>query len=225
MTAFPHADGLSQIPALWKWSALTGLLLALAAAPVQELPSWMAVIPIVIGIVIGLFLCHRAGETPEMKDFRSDFWLRLCDEAKSAKGSGQLDFFQAVVPEAAERKRVFRMQTDHGPLYIVSAERFQDLLVSRATDDIDRATEHALGVAWRSMPATIKPELGALLRDRVRDVIKNDMRGSIVKLLSHVGERVLDDLEESVEEQAQSEPFKLEPMPARKPRKQASGRP
>ena len=211
MSAYKNTDALAEIPAVWKWSAISAVVLTLASAPFADLPQWTVTIPVCLGIGLGVFLCYRAGQNFQMKDFRSDFWLKLRG-SKSRKTKGQLDMFDEVVPETADRKRICRITTNEETLYLVSADHFQDLLVSRTTDDIDRATEHALGVAWKSIPASMRPDLSALLHNTVRDVIKNDMRGSMVKMISHIGEGVLSDLEESPEVESQGGPFKLEPV-------------
>jgi hypothetical protein len=195
---------------LFSRCAVAAVILTLISTPFADLPQWTLIIPMCVGIGFGLFLCYRAGENLQMKDFRSDFWLRLRGLKSKKKNTGQIDMFEQIVPEISDRKRVFKITTTQGELFVVSADHFQDLLVTRATDDIDRATEHALGVAWKSIPVSVRPELCAILNKIVREVIKNDMRGSIVKMLSHIGENVLAELEESPEPAPQDEPFKLE---------------
>jgi hypothetical protein len=210
MSASTNTDTIAEIPTLWKWSAVAAVVLTLISTPFTDLPQWTLIIPMSVGIGFGLFLCYRAGENLQMKDFRSDFWLRLRSLKSKNRHKEQIDMFEQVVPEIADRKRVFKITTTQGELFVVSADHFQDLLVTRATDDIDRATEHALGLAWKSIPVSVRPELCAILNKIVREVIKNDMRGSIVKMLSHIGESVLSELEESPEPPPQGEPFKLE---------------
>jgi hypothetical protein len=219
--AEPARGGVNAaLPLVWAIAVTGAALLTLTSGLLGGLPPWSVAIPISIGAVLGLIFCIRTAaawkdfEDDEilLKPFSSDFWLRLRTE-KNRNSPDQLDFFEQTVPEAGERRKVCRMVTDEGTIYLVSSERFHELLVSKVTDDLDRAAEHALAVAWRRIPTQMQPEIRLILNNLVRDIIINDLRGSVLRLLANTGHDVIKELEQIAEKaDEQPVPFKLEPV-------------
>ncbi|HVM59397.1 MAG TPA: hypothetical protein VMV72_00890 [Verrucomicrobiae bacterium] len=133
----------------------------------------------------------RAQDLP-LQDSVSSFWLELKRFTKPSVH--QLDLFEKIVTEDAERRRVRVLPTEHGDVYVISCERFIELLVSKLLDSTDKATEHALAVTWKGLDPVRREELRAILNKTVRETIKNDLRGTFIKLVSDGGAGVIQDL-------------------------------
>ena len=96
---------------------------------------------------------------------------------------------------------------------MLHVERFIELLVSGAMKEMDRATEHSLAVAFQRTCGELRPELVPLLDKTFRELVKDDLNGNIITIISRVGAGIVRDLGASLEPVVESEePFMLEMM-------------
>lgn len=210
---FPKEDDLDgQFSYGWKAGLLVAAMLALITAPLGELPKYYVAVPALIGVALAILVIARGSQqtaevipqpaealTPtqpptstEVVEFRSDLWLQL--KKHKASQSNQLDLFEQVVEDASERRKIHRLRTDAGDIYLVLAERWQELLVSRVLDTTDKATDHALAVALKRSGWHVDEGAERLLSKLFREQLKCDFRGSIVTMLSREGAKLTEDL-------------------------------
>jgi hypothetical protein len=125
--------------------------------------------------------------------------------------TGQLDLFEQIVEDPSERRKIGRITTQKGEMFVVQCTRFQDLLVSRIVDDIDKATDHALAVAMRRHVRSVDPHRESLFRRSFRETVKSDFRGSVTRLIARVGDKLINELrKEAASTQAEQGEFRLE---------------
>jgi hypothetical protein len=177
----------------------------------------LIVIAGVVGAVFGWTLPNPEGSGDST--FSSNLWVRLADRQES--DIHQPDLFNKIVPDVAARRKVYRIETDKGPIRILHIERFLELLVTRSLDDAGKITDHALGMAWRKCCNDLDPELQPVFNAIFREAFKMDMNGNVIRLISRVGEKLIAELrpEEKLPSQGDA-PFHLV---AEQPKKKKPG--
>ena len=190
----------------------------------ESLP-WLITIPISIGVVIVFASEFRRqlqmredSETslvtisalpPDYKGigaYEESVALEIKPLRRGAKG--QLDMFEAMNAEdfPQTKVRVFRNALGK-EVYVVNCNRFVELMVSKLVDDVDKAAEHALAMAWKRYRQDTKDreELRKFLDKTVRETIKSDFRGNALIIFSKTGEKVMKELVASAEEAISTE--------------------
>jgi hypothetical protein len=187
--------------------------------------GWIMTLPFVVGaatgILIGIFLPASDSDLPSIESeisevevgdevsFHSDFYAALQKPKKPT--IGQLDLFEQIVEDPSERRKIGRIITQKGQMFVVQCTRFQDLLVSRIVDDIDKATDHALAVAMRRHVKSVDPQRESLFRRSFRETVKSDFRGSVARLIARVGDKVINELrKEAASVEQEKGDFRLE---------------
>jgi len=194
---------------------------AISVVPVlifKEKAPWVILFPILIGgITIAFFeirdAIRRAAKDasvgfvvdsktddllpPEPMPFHSNFWLQLKKVRKN--NPTQLDLFEFMVEDREDRRKVQIVPSPKGDIYVLSAERFQEILLDRTMEHMDKATEHALAVAFKRHGGQLQNEARELLRKQFRETIKDDVRGNLVKLLCNKGAEIISELVKDVE--------------------------
>src|ERR1700730_14783141 len=210
---------------MWKAAFVTGLATAVAATFLPSKATWIIGIPAFCGLLFGIVIelrCVHATEfeydsttgfsdpvrAPSPIAFFSNFWLALKRERKATLD--QLDFFEQLIEDPADRRKVHVIATDQGDVFVLHCGRLQDLLVSRITEDLDKATEHALALALKKFAQHIDPQTEPLFRKTFREIIKADFRGNVAQLLQNVGDSLIRELVQTAERTEQETRFKLE---------------
>ncbi|MFL6520166.1 MAG: hypothetical protein ACJ8NS_08095 [Chthoniobacterales bacterium] len=188
-------------------------------------------VPIVAAGVAGMVLGWLgAGRYREefVREFTSNFWLRL-QTSEATKNIAAVDVFEHMVPDAGDRRKIHRIKTTDGELYLLHVQRFIELLVSRSMDDADSATEHALGVAWNRCVGELRPDLDPVLSKAFREAFKSDLAASMIAMIHRSGAQLVEELSAIGERedriQAVDQPFKLEPMTPTSKTPRTRGRP
>jgi len=196
---------------LW---AIAFTVAAISAVPVVLLKAqvpWLIAVPIVAGVVIGITLEARDEFGQEIRDLDEDV-ATLSSDFKGLlaytghvvlelpKGSHEKDqeLFAFLQPDKTTRKRATRVRLDSGEeIFVISCDRYVDLLVSRLLEESDKIVEHSLGVASKRFGA-LRPEQ---IKDRgfmtksVLETLKSDFRGNWITVVSRNAERVIRELE------------------------------
>jgi hypothetical protein len=212
---------------------LVGAVVATVSTPLVVLwkasAPWLITVPISIGVVIVFILEFRAhrrsGESAESaagfvaavsSDYRGMGWYEgsIALEIKTPKKGpkGQLDMFEKMNPEEFPQTKVRVFKDSFGrDVYVINSGRFVELMVSRMLEDVDRAAEHALAVAWKryGQATSNREELRKFLDKTVRETIKSDFRGNILVIISKTGEKVIKELVGNVEESMTQEVTEL----------------
>ena len=144
--------------------------------------------------------------------FRSDFWLQLKRFKK--RTPSQLDMFENMVEDDTPRRRVQILPTPTGDIFVLNAQRYHEVLLDRMLENVDKATEHALAVAFKTHGTRLSSDdIATLLSKLFRETVKNDFRGNVAKLLSKIGEEIIVELIESAEPQTKEQTPRKKPAP------------
>lgn len=223
----PEAFYRSVFSIAWKVTAVLALCFGASAAVWPEYEKPLIVVPFAIAGVAGLTLGWiGAGRNREqlVRDFTSNFWLRLTATEETITA---VDLFEQMVPDLHDRRKIYRLQTTEGQIYVLHVQRFIELLVSRTMDDIGKATDHALALAWHRSFGDLRPELRPILDKAFREGFKGDLSGNVIKSVARAAEGLLNELGTIAEPKdlSVSEPFRLEPMSPLSPIRRGRGRP
>lgn len=211
-----------QVFAWIRWSSLAGAVgFGCAAVVWKQYEVPLVIVPLIMaavgGAVIG-WLGASKRRPDVLREFSSNFWVKIMVEGE--RNITELDLFEKLVPDLCERRKIHRMRTTLGEIYVLNADRFVELLVSRSMDELNLAVEHALGVAWNRSCGASRPEMQRLLSKNFREAFKGDLSGNVVKLISKVGEKVTRELAAEAEPiREDAETFKLESISGKPPRK------
>jgi hypothetical protein len=179
------------------------------------------------GVILGWIGAGRSRQE-FVREFTSNFWLRLQTSA-ATKSIASVDIFEDMVPDAGDRRKVHRIRTTDGEIYLLHIQRFVELLVSRAMDDADSATEHALGVAWHRCVGELRPDLDPVLSKGFREAFKADLASSMIAMIHRSGTDLIEELSAIGERQERVEsvdqPFRLESMTPTSKTPRGRGRP
>jgi hypothetical protein len=208
---------------VWRGAAALALCFGTAAAVWPEYDKPLISVPVIAAAVAGIVLGWiGAGRNREelVRDFTSNFWLRL--HVEEPTNIEAVDLFEQIVPDLHDRRKIYRLETTRGEIYLLHAQRFVELLVSRSMDDLDKASEHAMALAWQRSFGEQRPELAPLLGKAFRETFKADLSGSMVKIISRVGDKLVQELAAAAEPKPPTTeaPFALEALtPSAKVRK------
>jgi len=205
-----------------RWASLVAAMgFGISATVWKQYEIPLLAVPLIMATVAGAavgWIGSGHGREEILREFYSNFWLRI--QVGKSPSVSSLDLFEELVPDIRDRRKIHRFRTTQGEIYVLNVERFMEVLVSRSMDDLNRATEHALAVAWQRTCGSLRPEIDPLLSKNFREVFKGNLSGSIVELLSNVGSGIINELSAEAEPVAENtDPFELEALPSKPPKK------
>lgn len=225
-----HAKVFSRI---WLIAAIVATIATPFVVLWKDSAPWLISVPISIGVIIVFtlefrrqFQTRRIEEPAEkhfsvlpadyrgMGAFEESVVLELKSTKKAAKG--QLDMFEEMNPEDFPQTKVRVFKDAKGrEVYAINCSRFVELMVSRLMEDVDKAAEHALAMAWKRyrQGTANREELRRFLDKTIRETIKSDFRGNALIIFSKTGEKVIKELVATVEESLAPEASELPEAP------------
>lgn len=200
----------------WIWRVAIALALAfgISATVWPEYEKPLIVVPLaaagVGGAILGWIGAGRYREEI-VREFTSNFWLQL--KSTDDRDISAVDLFEEVVPDLKDRRKIYRLRTTQGKVYILHIQRFIELLVTRSMDEVATAAEHAIVLSWQRCLGELRPDLTPMMNKTFREVFKGDISGSFLAIISRVGDKLAKELAETAEpEEISTEPFTLEPL-------------
>lgn len=204
---------------LWSIAFSMAIVFAIPVAMLKNAAPWFIAIPIVLGVALCIALEGRDEFGDEIRDIDDDVATLSSDfkgllaytgkmvlEVPQKNQEGNQELFAFLQPDKTPRKKITRVRLDTGEeIFVVSCDRYIDLLVSRLLEDSDRVVEHSLIVASRRFGA-VRPEQ---LRERgfltktILETLKADFRGNWITVVSRNAERVLKELQKGEKSEAQ----------------------
>ncbi len=223
----PEAFYRSVFSKIWKAALLLAVCFGASATIWPQYDKPLIAVPLVTAAAAGLVLGWiGAGRNREelVREFTSNFWLRLTAKQETITA---VDLFEQMVPDLRDRRKVYRLQTSEGSIYVLHVQRFVELLVSRTMNDISKAAEHAIAVAWHRSFGELRPDLVPILDKAFREAFKGDLSGNVISSIARAAENLVQELGSIAEPKdiSLSEPFKLEAMTPFSPMQRSRGRP
>jgi hypothetical protein len=202
---------------MWIIAFSVAILFAIPVVLLKNIAPWAIVIPIILGVTIGIALEAQDEFGEDIRNLDEDVATLSPDfkgllaytghvvlEVPAGKQDRGQELFSFLQPDKTSRKKITRVRLDSGEeILVISCDRYIDLLVSRLLEDSDKVVEHSLNVASKRF-GTVRPEQlreKGFLTKTILETLKADFRGNWITVVSRNAERVLKELQKV--EQAQ----------------------
>jgi hypothetical protein len=192
---------------VWIVAISVGIVSAAPVLILKDSAPWIIVLPIFAGIAIGLFLEWRSEEGRGINIERlprdyiglREFGRKFEIQISKWKSPATQQIFDFLPEQKSAAKRIRTVKTLSGEqLYVVNCSAFVDILVSRLLDDSDKMVEMTMVQAARRFGEENR-EKKIFFTGADLEIIKNDFRGNWITLVSRNGEKVLRQLQKSLE--------------------------
>ncbi|MCE0521795.1 MAG: hypothetical protein LV480_02670 [Methylacidiphilales bacterium] len=198
---------------LWAIAFAMAIIFSVPVALLKNAAPWFVAIPIIAGIVLAAVMEGRDEFGEEIRDIDEDvatlssdfkglldYAGRMVLEVPPKMPESNQELFAFLQPDKTPRKKITRVRLDTGEeIFVVSCDRYIDLLVSRLLEDSDKIVEHSLTIASKRF-GSVQPEQlrqrGFLTRT-ILETLKSDFRGNWITVVSRNAESVLKELQKA----------------------------
>jgi hypothetical protein len=196
---------------LWIVSFSVAIIFAIPVVVLKDKAPWIISIPIIVGVFIGIALEARDEFGEEVRNIDDDvetlssefkglldYTGRIVLEVPATKQDKDQELFSFLQPDKTSRKKITRVRLDSGEeIFVVSCDRYIDLLVTRLLEESDMIVEHSLIIASKRFGSARPDQLRqkGFLTKTILETLKSDFRGNWITVVSRNAERVLKELE------------------------------